>query len=117
MFCVTKRQVIPTSWFVASCGQQVQIQVTGLEIWRQMAVTYAGSAQTRVVTLLKQIMTPSEWNPEKSSNVLQMHHHWLELISKYESLSSEKIASSIKITLALQNMRGPLAKCSITQHQ
>ena len=34
--------------------------VTGLEIWRQMAVTYAGSAQTRVVTLLKQIMTPSE---------------------------------------------------------
>ena len=82
--------------------------VTGLEIWSQMAVTYAGSAQTRVVTLLKQIMTPSEWNPEKSSNVLQMYHHWLELISKYESLSSEKIASSIKITLALQNVRGPL---------
>ena len=80
--------------------------VTGLEIWRQMAVTYAGSAQTRVVTLLKQIMTPSEWNPEKSSNVLQVYHHWLELISKYESLSSEKIAPSIKITLALQNVRG-----------
>ena len=39
-----------------------------------------------------------------------MYHHWLELISKYESLSSEKIASSIKITLALQkNVRGPLA--------
>ena len=83
--------------------------VTGLEIWRQMAVTYAGSAQTRVVTLLKQIMTPSEWNPEKSSNVLQLYHHWLELISKYESLSSEKIAPSIKITLALQNVRGSLA--------
>ena len=31
--------------------------VTGLEIWRQMAVTYVGSTQTRVVTLLKQIMT------------------------------------------------------------
>ena len=92
--------------------------VTGLEIWRQMAVTYAGSAQTRVVTLLKQIMTPSEWNPEKSSNVLQMYHHWLELISKYESLSSEKIASSIKITLALQNVHGPLANAlslSITE--
>ena len=92
--------------------------VTGLEIWRQMAVTYAGSAQTRVVTLLKQIMTPSEWNPEKSSNVLQLYHHWLELISKYESLSSEKIASSIKITLALQNVRGPLANAlslSITE--
>ena len=83
--------------------------VAGLEIWRQMAVTYAGSAQTRVVTLLKQIMTPSEWNPEKSSSVLQQYHHWLELISKYESLSSEKIAPSIKITLALQNVRGPLA--------
>ena len=92
--------------------------VTGLEIWRQMAVTYAGSAQARVVTLLKQIMTPSEWNPEKSSNVLQMYHHWLELISKYESLNSEKIASSIKITLALQNVRGPLANAlslSITE--
>ena len=92
--------------------------VAGLEIWRQMAVTYAGSAQTRVVTLLKQIMTPSEWNPEKSSNVLQQYHHWLELISKYESLSSEKIAPSIKITLALQNVRGPLANAlslSITE--
>ena len=92
--------------------------VAGLEIWRQMAVTYAGSAQTRVVTLLKQIMTPSEWNPEKSSNVLQLYHHWLELISKYESLSSEKIAPSIKITLALQNVRGPLANAlslSITE--
>ena len=37
--------------------------VTGLEIWRQTAVTYVGSAQTRVVTLLKQIITPTEWNP------------------------------------------------------
>ena len=75
---------------------------TGLEIWRQMAVTYAGSAQIRVVTLLKQIMTPTEWNPDKSPNVLHMYHHWLELISKYESLISEKIAPNIKITLALQ---------------
>ena len=54
-------------------------------------------------------MTPSEWNPEKSPNVLQMCHHWLELISKHESLNSEKIASSIKIPLALQNVCGPLA--------
>ena len=47
-----------------------------------------------------------------------MYHHWLELISKYESLSSEKIASSIKITLARQNVRGPLANAlslSITE--
>ena len=58
----------------------------GLEIWRQMAVTYAGSAQIRVVALLKHIMTPTEWNHEKAANVLQMYHHWLELISKYESL-------------------------------
>ena len=45
----------------------------------------------------------------KSTNVLQMYHHWLELISKYESLISEKIASSMKTTLALQSVRGPLA--------
>ena len=83
--------------------------VTGLEIWRQMAVTCAGSAQTWVVTLLKQIKTPTEWNLERSPNVLQMYHHWLELISKRESLSSEKIASSIRITLALDNVRGLLA--------
>ena len=38
-----------------------------------------------------------------------MYHDWLKLISKYESPNSEKIASSIKITLALQNVRGPLA--------
>ena len=54
-------------------------------------------------------MTPTEWNPEKSTYVLQTYHHWFELISKYESVSSEKIASNIKITLALQNVRGPLA--------
>ena len=41
--------------------------VTGLKIWRQIAVTYAGSAQTRVVALLKQIMTPTEWNPGSNS--------------------------------------------------
>ena len=89
--------------------------VTGLEIWRQMAVTYAGSAQTRVVTLLKQIMTPSEWNPEKSSNVLQLYQVGTH---QQVSLSSEKIAPSIKITLALQNVRGPLANAlsiSITE--
>ena len=62
--------------------------VIGLELWRQMAVTYAGSAQTREVALLKQFMTPTEWNPEESTNVLQIYHHWLELISKCESLSS-----------------------------
>ena len=83
--------------------------VTALEIWRQVVVTYEGSAQTRVVALLKQIMTHTQWNPEKSTNVFHMYHHWLKLISKYESLSSEKIASSIKIGLALQNVRGPLA--------
>ena len=43
--------------------------VIGLEIWRQMVVTYAGSAQTRVVTLLKQITTPTEWNPEKKQRM------------------------------------------------
>ena len=37
-----------------------------------------------------------------------MYHDSPELISKYESLSSENMALSIKITLALQNVRGPL---------
>ena len=35
-----------------------------------------------------------------------MYYHWLELISKYKSLKTEKIASSIEITLALQSARG-----------
>ena len=99
---ITVRRIMRTS----SSDSDV---VTGLEIWRQTAVTCAGSTQTRVVTLLKQIITPTEWNPEKSTDVLQVYHHWLELISKYKSLNSEKIASSIEITLALQNARGPLA--------
>ena len=78
-----------------------------------MAVTYARSAQTRVVTLLNQIVTPTEWNPEKSTKVLQMCHH-NGIIGSNSSASSshsaqEKIVSSIKITLALQNVCGPLA--------
>ena len=40
--------------------------VTGLEIWRQMSIHFAGSAKTRTVSLLKQIMSPVEWNAEKS---------------------------------------------------
>ena len=36
--------------------------------------------------------------------------HWPELIPKYEALNSEKISDTVKITLALQNVRGNLAQ-------
>ena len=87
--------------------------VTGLEIWRQMSIhfaPFAGSAKTRTVSLLKQIMSPVEWNAEKSKDVIQQYYHWLELISKYEAISSEKITDTVKITLALQNVKGNLAQ-------
>ena len=57
--------------------------VTGLEIWRQMSIHFAGSAKTRTASLLKQIMSPVEWNAEKSKVVIQQYYRWLELISKY----------------------------------
>ena len=85
--------------------------VTGLEIWRQMSIHFAGSAKTRTVSFLKQIMSPVEWNAEKSKDVIQQYYyHWLELISKYEAISSEKITDTVKITLALQNVKGNLAQ-------
>ena len=84
--------------------------VTGLEIWRQMSIHIAGSAKTRTVSLLKQIMSPVEWNAEKSKDVIQQYDHWLELISKYEAISSEKITDTVKITLALQNVKENLAQ-------
>ena len=84
--------------------------VTGLEIWRHISIHFAGSAKTWPVSLLKQIMSPVEWNAEKSKDVIQQYYHWLELISKYEAISSEKITDTVKITLALQNVKGNLAQ-------
>ena len=56
------------------------------------------------MSLLKQITSPAE-------DVIQQCCHWLELISKYEaSVSGEKVSDTIKITLALQNVRGNLAQ-------
>ena len=55
-------------------------------------------------------MPPVEWNAEKSKDVIQQYYHWLELISKYEAISSEKITDTVKITLALQNVKGNLAQ-------
>ena len=55
-------------------------------------------------------MSPVEWNAEKSKDVIQQYYHWLELISKYEANSSEKISDTVKITLALQNVKGNLAQ-------
>ena len=43
-------------------------------------------------------------------DVIQQYYHWLELISKYETLSGEKITDRVKITLALQKVRGTLAQ-------
>ena len=84
--------------------------VTGLEIWRQMSIHFAGSAKTPTVSILKQIMSPVEWNAEKSKDVIQQYYHGLELISKYVAISSEKITDTVKITLALQNVKGTLAQ-------
>ena len=60
--------------------------------------------------MLKQIMSPVEWNVEKSKDALQQYYHWLELISKYEALSGVKFTNAVKITLALQSARGNLAQ-------
>ena len=84
--------------------------IAGLEIWRQMSIHFAGSAKTRTVSLLKKIMSPVEWNAEKSKDVIQQYYHWLELNSKYEAISSEKITDTVEITLALQNGKGNLAQ-------
>ena len=84
--------------------------VTGLESWRQMTYQFAGSSKTRMVTLLRQIMLPVEWNVEKSNDVTQQCYRWLELISKYEAINGENVTDKRKITLALQNVRGNLAQ-------
>ena len=62
------------------------------------------------MSLLKQIMSPVEWSAEKSKDVIQQYYHWLEPISKYEAVSSEKISDTVKIALALQNVKGNLAQ-------
>ena len=84
--------------------------VTGLEIWRHMSIHFAGSVKTRTVSLHKKITSPVEWSAEKSKDVTQQCYHWLELISKYEAISSEKISDTAKITLALQNVKGNLTQ-------
>ena len=47
-------------------------------------------------------MSLAEWNVEKSKDVIQQYYQWIELISKYEAPSNEKISDTVKITLALQ---------------
>ena len=83
--------------------------VTGLELWKQMAVTYVRSAQTQIVALLKEILTPAEWNPERSPNVLQMYRHWLKLISKYEALKLWEDRFKRRDHVSTSNVKGPLA--------
>ena len=56
--------------------------------------------------LLKQIMPPVEWPSEKFKDVGQRHHHWLDLVSKYEALCGEKVTDTVRITLALQAVKG-----------
>ena len=63
-----------------------------------------------VVTLLKQIMTPTEWSTEISPNVLQTYHHSLQLIASTSRSAQRRLhRASIKITLAFRNVREPLA--------
>ena len=50
--------------------------VTGLKIWRQVTIHFAGSAKPRTVSLLKRIMSPAEWNVEKSKDVIKQYYHW-----------------------------------------
>ena len=53
--CFMRPQGIQTSWSDEDSGA-----VTGLEIWGQVTILFAGSAKTRTVSLLKQIMAPAE---------------------------------------------------------
>ena len=55
-------------------------------------------------------MSPVEWTVEKSKDVSQQCYHWLEVTSKHEILSGEKVSDTVKITLALQNVRSNLAQ-------
>ena len=100
------------SWSGESCELLIQIQEPSPD-WKfgvKCQFILHGSAKTRTVSLLKQIMSPVEWNAEKSKDVIQQYYHWLELISKYEAISSEKITDTVKITPALQNVKGNLAQ-------
>ena len=104
--CFMRLQATQMSWSGESCELLIQTQGQSPDwrFWRQMSIHCAGSAKTRTVSFFKQIMSPVEWNAEKSKDVIQQYHHWLELISKYEAVSSEKISDTVKITLALQNV-------------
>ena len=62
--------------------------------------------------MLKQITSLAEWNIEKSKDVIQQCYDSLEFTSKHEALSGEKVSDTVKITLALQNVRGNLAQSS-----
>ena len=88
--------------------------VTGLEIWRQMSIHFAGSAKTRTVALLKQIMSPVEWNAEKSKDVIQQYFHWLELISKHEAVSSERSQTQSRSHLRFRMSRETLLSLSMS---
>ena len=70
--------------------------VTVLEIWRHMRHRCAGSAKTRTVSLLKQIMSPAESNVEESKDVIQQYYHWLKLISKYDQSAAKRSQTQSK---------------------
>ena len=95
--------------------------VTGLETWRQMSSHFAGSAKTRTVSLLKQIMSPVEWNAEKSKDVNQQCYRWLELISKYEAVNSEKISQTLSrspslFRISMETLLNPSMSASAILH-
>ena len=81
--------------------------VTGLEFWRQMSVHFARSAKTKTVSLLK---VCHRWSGMQRRQRMSLSSTIIGVPSKYEAISSEKISDTVKITLALQNVKGNLAQ-------
>ena len=91
--------------------------VAELEIWRHMTHHFTGSSKTRKVSLLKLIMSPAEWNVEKSKDIIQQCYHWLELISKYEALNGEKVSDFSQDYLNTSEWQRQFSAITECQHQ
>ena len=120
--CFLQLQETQTSWSEKACGLQTQIQAQSLD-WR-LGVKWLISSQ-------------GHRNPERSHCSSRSCHLWngmlrnqrmsfsktitgwsrMERISKYEALNGEKITDTVKITLALQNVRGNLAPSALRGHK
>ena len=97
------------SWSGESCELLIQIQGPSPD-WRFGVKCQFTSQELGQCHSSNRSCHRVEWNAEKSKDVIEQYYHWLELISKYEAISSEKISDTVKITLALQNVKGNLAQ-------